>query len=250
MSNIEEITKEVILAYLNRELSNDEMIKVDLWLGRSSKNMEMYSEVREIWKKNRYKKTESTSEKRMQTGNSYDKQQYQNSDHGNNRAKPKATFKMAFLAAAVVFLVGVGATTFFVFEDPHEANGMLELSSGDDETVERLSDGSYVTLEPYSVLWYPPHFDEFERKVKLDGECYFEIEDYDDQPFIIEFESSDAYIEVLGTDFNVRAYNDEDQIEVSVDHGEVEIVSDQNVIVLSEGEVAVIDIYSGEIKKI
>lgn len=70
-----------------------------------------------------------------------------------------------------------------------------------------LSDGTIVWLNSKSSLKYPNEFTAKERVVELNGEGYFEVAHKKNQPFKVVTEHQT--VEVLGTHFNINAYNDE-----------------------------------------
>lgn len=84
-----------------------------------------------------------------------------------------------------------------------------------------LSDGTRVWLNAESKLNYPPHFEGDTREVTLEGEAYFEVAKNPDQPFIVKTTQMD--IEVLGTAFNVRAYEGEEKVSTTLVEGKVRI---------------------------
>lgn len=71
-----------------------------------------------------------------------------------------------------------------------------------------LADGSKVWLNAESELRYPVRFVGNERKVYLKGEAYFDVAKQAGKPFVVHVD--DAQITVLGTEFNVRNYHDEE----------------------------------------
>lgn len=68
----------------------------------------------------------------------------------------------------------------------------------------KLMDGTKVYLNSASRLIFPTRFDSDVRKVKLEGEAYFEVT-HNDTPFIVELDGHS--VQVLGTEFNVKAYD-------------------------------------------
>ncbi|WP_099370737.1 FecR family protein [Sphingobacterium sp. 1.A.5] len=68
-----------------------------------------------------------------------------------------------------------------------------------------LNDGTKVWLNSSSKISYPTKFDSDIRKVTIEGEAYFDVVKDIDRPFIIEANVTE--IQVLGTSFNVNAYN-------------------------------------------
>ena len=86
-----------------------------------------------------------------------------------------------------------------------------------------LTDGSKVALNENSQLFYPENFTGKQRKVRLEGEGFFEVAKNPAKPFWVETEV--AQVQVLGTSFNVRCYPAENFIEVFVKTGKVAVVS-------------------------
>lgn len=70
-----------------------------------------------------------------------------------------------------------------------------------------LADGTRVWLNAESRLRYPVAFTGKERKVEMEGEVYFEVAKNKEKPFIVTVNGVD--IRVLGTSFNVSAYQEE-----------------------------------------
>ncbi len=71
----------------------------------------------------------------------------------------------------------------------------------------RLSDGTVVHLNSMSKLRYPVNFSGDKREVELVGEAYFEVAKNEDMPFVVK--TPDYDVTVLGTRFNVFAYEEE-----------------------------------------
>ncbi len=84
-----------------------------------------------------------------------------------------------------------------------------------------LTDGSHVWLNSGSSVTYPVAFVGTERKVSITGEAYFEVAHNASKPFIVE--KGEMKVEVLGTHFNVNAYDDEDEIKVTLLEGSVSV---------------------------
>ncbi len=89
-----------------------------------------------------------------------------------------------------------------------------------------LSDGSHVWLNAGSSVTYPVAFVGNERRVKISGEAYFEISHDASRPFKVG--KADMEVTVLGTHFNVNAYDDESDIKVTLLEGSVKVTSIQH----------------------
>jgi ferric-dicitrate binding protein FerR (iron transport regulator) len=88
-----------------------------------------------------------------------------------------------------------------------------------------LSDGTRVMLNAASSLRYPAVFTGKDRHVELSGEAWFDIARDKQHPFIVT--SGDQDIQVLGTQFNLNAYDDEPGIKTTLLTGSV-IVSNRS----------------------
>jgi transmembrane sensor len=89
-----------------------------------------------------------------------------------------------------------------------------------------LRDGTRVWLNNVSSLKYPTSFEGKRRIVELSGEAYFEVAKDATKPFLVK--SRDGQVEVLGTSFNVMAYEDGKVMETTLVDGLVKVVSKQN----------------------
>lgn len=108
-----------------------------------------------------------------------------------------------------------------------------------------LSDSSRVWMNAGSELRYPDIFDQEKRMVYLKGEAYFEVTKNSNRPFIVSTGSSE--IEVLGTQFNVRAVDEKHCITTLVE-GCVKMRNQEHqVVVLNPGQQAE-ERYDGKIK--
>ena len=124
------------------------------------------------------------------------------------------------IIALPIFLSPVGI-------DLLNLSGKKELTVVDAPAGEKsevlLNDGSKITLAPGSHVEFPNEFTNNERDVTLKGEGYFEVAHDPDRPFIVHAKNAD--VQVLGTKFNVRAWDIESNTEVAVSDGCVTLSS-------------------------
>ena len=85
----------------------------------------------------------------------------------------------------------------------------------------KLPDGSTVSLNAGSTLRYPVNYGRAKRDVYLEGEGYFKITKQTKRLFTVH--TALANIKDLGTEFNVRAYPDEDVMETILINGELSV---------------------------
>lgn len=100
-----------------------------------------------------------------------------------------------------------------------------------------LPDGSKVWLNALSSLRFPVAFTGGERKVEVTGEAYFEIAQNASLPFRVAIRN-ETEIRVLGTSFNVSAYENESHIRATLVTGKVNISHGGDILQLSPGQQA------------
>ena len=110
-----------------------------------------------------------------------------------------------------------------------------------------LPDGSKVWLNSGSSIRYPTAFTGLERVVELQGEAYFEIAKNKKMPFIVKTDNS-MDIKVLGTQFNVMAYENEKNINTTLIEGSVEVLERSGKTLLEPGQAAILNKGSGKVK--
>ncbi len=80
-------------------------------------------------------------------------------------------------------------------------------------------------------MLFPTHFTGGKRVVRLEGEAFFQVKSNPDEPFIVQLNG--ISIEVTGTSFNVHAYPDEDEINVALVNGHVNILNSAGTSIVS-----------------
>ncbi|MBO9731522.1 MAG: FecR domain-containing protein [Chitinophaga sp.] len=102
-----------------------------------------------------------------------------------------------------------------------------------------LPDGTKAWLNAASSIRFPTAFTDSTREVTIQGEVYFEIAAQANQPFIVK--TNTMKIAVLGTHFNVMAYEEENNICTSLLEGAVNILSGTSVKRLLPGQQALVN---------
>ncbi len=126
------------------------------------------------------------------------------------------------IAAMSVFIIGA----YWLWNNSmnNTAADFMAVHTYEDENKEiKLPDGSKIWLNENSSIHYAADFKK--RDVTLNGEAFFEVARMEDSPF--EITSGGATTRVLGTSFNIRAYPEETQVELTVKTGKVAF-SDEN----------------------
>jgi transmembrane sensor len=106
-------------------------------------------------------------------------------------------------------------------DEAPEMNTIQTPRGGQYEVI--LADGTKVWLNSASSLSYPTTFTGKNRQVVLKGEAYFEVAEDKNKPFNVS--AGDVQVEVLGTHFDVMAYEDENAINTTLLVGAVRVTS-------------------------
>lgn len=104
-----------------------------------------------------------------------------------------------------------------------------------------LQDGTEVWLNAQTRLTYPTVFSEKERRITVEGEAYFKVAKDKSKPFIVT--SGHTEIKVLGTEFNLYNYPEENENRISLVEGSLQIElsdSDVETVILKPNEEACI----------
>lgn len=147
----------------------------------------------------------------------------------SEEVKPRFTLKRYWMQiAASLLLLIAGSLTVLTFMQRNEINALAEqnvvIRSGDyGKSLVTLPDGTIVHLNAKSSLTYSQDFGRNDRKVALSGEGFFEVKKDTEKKFTVGTGYMD--IAVLGTKFNVYAYETKDIVEMSLVEGSVDVTT-------------------------
>lgn len=197
---------ELLMKYIKGETTPEEREKVVRWLDEDPEHIHQYRSLRKLYDISLWSPIEENQQEKKQT----------------RTLKP---VWIEFLKVAVVILITfLGTKAFFDWkEDPVKMQTVIVPAGQRAELL--LADGTKVWLNSRSKLKFPDRFQKDARNVELDGEGYFEVTHQEEAPFTVHTSRYD--VKVLGTEFNVKAYNSKNQFETSLLKGCVE-VSDAN----------------------
>ncbi len=146
------------------------------------------------------------------------------------------------VAAGFLLLLTAGWLTFSRWSAPADAWVSATTGPQQQQTLE-LPDGSRVQLNENTTITYPAgDWSALEgRNVRLSGEAFFQVAHKPESPFRVVAQT--GVVQVLGTQFNVRAYTAERTIEVAVTSGKVALSDAANIqrVELTAGAAALID---------
>ena len=163
-------------------------------------------------------------------------------------SRPKAKVRRMVLqftgvAAAVALAFFVGRQWLPAAQSPAETVPQQLVTQKGSRSHIKLPDGTTVWLNAGSKLNYPRQFTGGKREVALEGEAFFDVAKDPDRPFTVRTKT--FAIRVLGTEFNVAAYPDENKLETTLISGKVQVTMnekpDQNIILAPNEKLTVIN---------
>ena len=117
---------------------------------------------------------------------------------------------------------GIVVDKEFIVQSENKGYNQLIVPVGK-RSILNLSDGTKVWVNSGSRLIYPVSFANNEREIYVDGEIYIEVVKESHRPFVVR--TKDMNVQVLGTKFNVTAYETDHEKKVVLVSGLVQIVS-------------------------
>lgn len=139
----------------------------------------------------------------------------------------KTTFYLKRIAAVASFIIGIAGISVLFFQKEIMAPALVTVYSNDSSHADvTLPDGTMVHLNSRSSLTYPSFYSDDDRKVILTGEAYFKVARNVSKPFIVSIPNEDINIKVLGTEFNINAYKEDNIIQTTLISGSVELNTD------------------------
>lgn len=215
---------ELILSFLERKISSEELQVLRKWVKSSVENESYFKQMEEAWLL-----TASVKSKE----NYHKEQAYQNfSERIKNGRGPVRNIKILRniinYAALMVLSFGIGVLVTHWREVANSNKEVLTYSLEAPRKAKlkiNLPDGSLVWLNAASTLSYNSGFGIDNRDLSLQGEGYFEISKNPELPLIVS--SGTSRVKVLGTKFNVQNYEDDEIIRVALLEGMIDYSDDR-----------------------
>ncbi|MBL7913020.1 MAG: FecR domain-containing protein [Bacteroidia bacterium] len=206
---------ELIAKYIKGEATQEERVTVEQWLRSDNANAILLEEIKATWETSGKLNTHIKINKAKAWNSIQEKIKEEGKVIPITRKAP--TYNTWILRVAAILIVGLFAT-WLALKTGNTPELIYVQTSGEARTIV-LPDSSVVVLNENSKFSYPKEFAANERKVELEGEAFFEVTKDPEKPFIIENRSFD--VKVLGTSFNVLAYEKDNNAAVTVVTGKV-----------------------------
>lgn len=224
----------LLAKHLGKELTADEKEQLDHWLDESDENRKELSNAEKIWNLSNIE-----DDGAFDTNKGWQKMEKRIHQPGVDSDIRKRLLypQLIKIAASLLILLSIGAFIYWI-SGPGQ---FIKVTAENKKILSPviLPDGTKVCLNVGAALKYPKKFKKDIRTVELTGEAFFDVTHDSSHPFIIQ--TSKAKIKVLGTSFNVAAYQTSDSVQVVVETGTVELSSktNDNLVRLTKGNTGV-----------
>lgn len=238
----------LIQRYIAGSSTAEDRRKLKQWMDRDPSNKQLVKEVKHIWEltpKENFDVNVQDAWERFRH-----RKVWENDRHAPVYQMQKRQRKTTHLFRAAAVIMVAALTGLFVQHYTNNSEATEETAHFyvmQDLVTERgekarvtFSDGTQVTLNAASSLRFPKKFQGTEREVYLDGEAYFKVAHDPEHPFIVH--AGTATVQVLGTEFNVRGWSEDQSVDVAVREGKVAVgsasdsVQDASEVVLTQGQ--------------
>lgn len=217
----EEYFSELLFKYFAGQLSKEEELVLLDWLKESDERKVLISKMSDWWAVGHIPLYRTQMEEDF-------KKNFIGLTNSSRKAKTLGSIlklpKWQTVAAAIFLFITIGVTAFLIGRqlstDREPAYFETYTPYGSQTNVE-LPDGSHVMLNAGSTLKYRTDFNDTDRRVELNGEAFFEVAKDEKKPFFVCSEKLNLRVE--GTSFNVKAYKDDDIIDVVLVSGKVKV---------------------------
>lgn len=202
MANFE-IDEEVLVAFLKGELDAAQAEAVEAWYDRSAANRRMLGQVYYIlYVSDRINDAAGIDVERSL-------RQFKRRMHAGRRISlRRSAVRIAAAAVVAAVLLAGGLTTVLLSKCLAQPVTVVTQLGERSQVV--LPDGTKVWLNSSSSVEYVAPFFSRQRRVKMEGEAYFEVEHDRRAPFVVSTNGLD--VEVLGTRFNIRNDDNEHRV--------------------------------------
>lgn len=186
-----------------------------------------------------YQYYETNADKHLLLANEYSAEATYRQIEGQLNSKPKPFSKSILKYASSIAAACLLAVVSLYIYQMMGNSSLITMSTTYGEQKEiQLPDGSIVTLNSLSSITYNQNLEGDQREVSLVGEAYFDVAKNPTKPFVVNAE--EISIKVLGTKFNITAYENEDHITTSLLEGSVSVnTSDGHIHILEPNDQSV-----------
>lgn len=212
--------KSTITKYLSGKSSGNEQKELLQWI-RKDKNLKEFQQIKEEWKAET--RNEAVPEEFTQNWRSIQNRMMEQLQQEVQRKQ--RTLNFFRYAAIFLILIAVPALIYTLSTNKPESPLTYTTVAADYGQISKvvLPDSSVVWINSGSAIKYNNRFSATNRNIELVGEAFFKVTHNAEVPLVVS--NADLRVKVLGTEFSVSAYSEEENIQVVLEKGKVELTS-------------------------
>lgn len=156
----------------------------------------------------------------------------------NKKTSKKHYLRWIANIAAVLFPVFL-VMSLYMYNKSDEIDYLTVAANLGEKASINLPDGSKVAINSASEITYSTAYNKNDRSLELVGEAYFEVESDPAKPFIVK--CGEIKVKVLGTSFDINAYDDNNKISVVLNSGKVEFITPNETLTMKPNDRVIYD---------
>lgn len=235
MSANEPISDDLLARYVAGTTTPDEQAQVKAWLAQSADHAQELARFERVWEASTQVGPPAMEVDVEAAWSKVNKRITAKNKQVEPKVLPlqKSSFAAWRVAASVLVVLGLGWLGYR-WMTPIEKAEIAVVKTKKNTLEQTLPDGTKVFLNENSTLTAAADFNDETRTVTLKGEAYFDVKRDETRPFIINANGTE--VRVLGTSFNVKAYDN--HVRVAVTSGKVQFSTPKQKVVLVKDEAA------------
>jgi len=239
--NETELDGVLLIKYINDTVSRQEREQVDRWLSEDPANHSTLQQLALLYHAQR-------TQQRIHQRNPL---------HALRKVQQRIRQRSLFVilrqvGVAASLLIGIMGIASFLLQKPDSVPQMITVTTNAGMRSQvTLPDSTVVHLNAGSTLVYPSKYSRKERRVQLSGEAFFQVAHNANQPFVVSAADDKVNIRVLGTQFNLQAYEKDSLVKTTLIDGSVQmtVAGKKEKIVLTPSVQATFDLKTGTVSR-
>ena len=232
----------ILSRYFRGQLANNEYERLTEYL-QSHANREYFEKAKKEW--------ENQPELDELVIRNLNRLQYQiNQQHNTPSVQITRRLWLQVASVAAILISGLligSVITYLISASPNGSDQLVFETPRGEKSMVKLPDGSEVWLNANSRLIYNS-FSPTHRQVELKGEAFFKVIHNEKAPFVVRTNECD--VKVLGTTFNVMAYDEFGRKEITLLTGKVDVLANGTEEILKPGESLILKDHKMQIREV
>jgi ferric-dicitrate binding protein FerR (iron transport regulator) len=225
--------KLLIIAELDGEITLQEKELLYNWISKSESNARYYAQIKDLWEASLANASEIA-----QTSQEWERFNRRIAAHPK---KLKKRFnRVTWYQVAAVLVIGLLIANLLIPKiKTNEPIYYTSIAPEGSIAQTILPDGTMIYLNAGTALKYDVNQSGKQRDVYINGEAWFNVEKNKEKPFVVH--TPYYNVKVLGTQFNVKTYEDEETVVTTLEEGSIQVLSSEKLklqedIILKPGE--------------